>query len=153
MKYYLLRLGVFTFLISLLCLSACNKEGRSEDEIIADFIEDNNLQGNFVENGLFVAIENPGNGDHPTIDDNVEVYYEGRYASDGEVFDGNLNGDPISFPLTAVIEGWQKGIPYFGVGEKGWLIIPAGQAYGSFPPRDIRKDATLAFYIELLNIN
>jgi len=152
MKNSLMRVVIFAIFFGLILGTACNKESRTEDQIIADFIEDNNLQGEFVEDGLFVAIENPGNGEQPTIDDTVEVFYEGKYASDGKVFDGNLNGNAIFFPLNAVIRGWQKGIPYFGVGEKGWLIIPAEQAYGSSPPNGIRKDATLAFYIELISI-
>ncbi|GLR17732.1 FKBP-type peptidyl-prolyl cis-trans isomerase [Portibacter lacus] len=148
MKIYLpfLLLGLFL-------LTSCSKDKRSEDEIIAAFIDDNNLEGEFMQDGIFVSIENPTNGDHPTAASTVEVYYEGRYASDGEKFDGNLNsGSTATFPLSGVIPGWTKGIPYFGVGDKGWLILPSSQAYGSFPPGNIRSNAAMAFYVELVSI-
>lgn len=137
--------------IGFLLITACNKDNRTEDEIIADFIEENNLEGEFMTDGIFVSIENPGNGEHPTIDDSVEVFYEGKYASDGEVFNA-LQDETIEFPLNGVIAGWTKGLPYFGVGDKGWLILPTAQAYGSFPPNGIRNNAALAFYIELVSI-
>lgn len=141
------------FFLGLILASSCNKDRRSEDVIIADFIAEKNLDGEFVEDGIYVAIENPGNGAHPTIDDKVEVYYEGVYTSDSELFDSSLV-KTVTFPLAGVIRGWQKGIPYFGVGEKGWLILPASQGYGNFPPQGsgIRNNASLAFWIELVSI-
>lgn len=133
---------------------ACSKEDkRTEAQIIADFIEERNLIGDFTADGIFVSIENPGNGQKPSSEDRVEAFYEGKYASDGERFDGNLGAaKPAEFSLQGVIPGWTKGIPYFGVGDKGWLILPASQGYGSFPPRDFRLNAALAFYIELVAI-
>ena len=147
MKRFLLiaLLGVF--------LASCNRDDRSESEMIDDFITENNLEGEFMDNGIFVSIENPGNGTHPNQNNTVEVYYEGKYVSDGEVFDGNLGAaNPISFSLQGVIPGWTVGIPYFGVGDKGWLVLPASWAYGSFPPSGIRNNAPMAFYIELVSI-
>jgi FKBP-type peptidyl-prolyl cis-trans isomerase len=119
--------------------------------MIADFIEENNLEGEFMADGIFVSIENPGNGDHPNENDSVETFYEGKYVSDSKVFDGSLN-KTITFSLNQVISGWKKGIPYFGVGEKGWLVLPANEAYGSFPPQGVRANAPMAFYIELVSI-
>lgn len=141
-------------LLALLSFMSCDKsDDRTEEEIIADFIADNNLVGEFMADGIFVSIENPGTGEKPTAIDRVEAFYEGEYASDGKKFDGNLeSADPAEFSLQAVIPGWTKGIPYFGVGDKGWLILPSAQAYGSFPPRDFRSNAALAFYVELVSI-
>ncbi|WP_235298115.1 FKBP-type peptidyl-prolyl cis-trans isomerase [Portibacter marinus] len=148
-----MRFSLIIWAIGIVLMSSCNKDRRSEDEIIQDFISENNLVGEFMQDGIFVAIENPTNGAHPNDDDTVEVFYEGRYASDGEVFDGNLDEETIKFPLNRVIPGWRKGIPYFGVGDKGWLVLPADQAYGSSPPGNIRSDAAMAFYVELVSID
>ena len=140
-------------LLATLVSVSCSKDARSEDEIIAEFIADKNLVGEFMTDGIFVSIENPGVGQKPTADDTVDAYYEGTYVSDDERFDGNLNAvSPATFSLQGVIPGWTKGIPYFGVGDRGWLIIPAAQAYGSFPPRDVRSNAAMAFYVELVAI-
>jgi FKBP-type peptidyl-prolyl cis-trans isomerase FkpA len=142
-------------LLALITLIACNRDnGANETEIITAFIEDNNLVGEYIEDGIFLSIENPGNGAMPTAQDRVQVYYEGQYASDGRVFDGNLSApNPISFGLQQVIRGWTTGLQYFGVGDKGWLVIPSNQAYGNNPPPGIRNNAPLAFYIELVGIN
>lgn len=141
-------------MLVLVSLIACNRDkGATESEIITAFIEENSLVGEYIEDGIFLSIENPGNGIMPTAQDAVEVFYEGKYASDGKVFDGNLSAaNPISFPLQGVIRGWTKGLQYFGVGDKGWLVIPSDQAYGSNPPPGIRNNAPLAFYIELVRI-
>lgn len=145
----LIPLFVLCFLISI----SCNQETINEEEAIAEFIADNNLVGEFVEDGIFVSIENPGNGIMPTANDRVSVYYEGKYASDSKVFDGNLSAPtPIEFSLQGVIRGWTKGLPYFGEGDKGWLVLPADQAYGSNPPAGVRKNAPMAFYIELVAV-
>lgn len=135
-----------------LIFMSCNKDQRSEDEMISDFIEENGLVGSFMADGIFVSVENATSGTHPNINNSVEVLYEGKYVSDGKVFDSTKNGNTATFPLRNVIVGWQKGIPYFGIGEKGWLVLPANQAYGSFPPSGIRADAPMAFYIELISV-
>lgn len=133
-------------------LASCSKDSRTESEMIADYIADNNLVGEFTESGLFISIQNPGNGIKPTIDNRVTTHYEGKYIQDGEVFDSSLGRDPIKFDLRNVIQGWQLGIPYFGVGDEGWILIPARLAYGSFPPRGVRVNAPMAFYIELIAV-
>ena len=148
---YFMKNILLLVLVSMLFVT-CSKDSRTEAEMIDDFISENGLEGEFMDNGIFVSIENPQNGTKPTLNNTVETHYEGKYASDGKVFDSSLGGNPISFPLTNVIVGWQLGIPYFGIGDKGWLVIPANLAYGSFPPSGVRSDAPMAFYIELISI-
>lgn len=143
---------IILFAIFGLLLASCSKDNRTQDEQIADFIAENNLVGEFMTDGIFVAIENPGSGKHPDSESSVTTHYEGKYVTDSKVFDSSLSKDPITFSLGAVISGWQKGIPYFGEGEKGWLILPASEAYGSFPPSGIRANAAMAFYIELIEV-
>jgi FKBP-type peptidyl-prolyl cis-trans isomerase FkpA len=143
---------IIFFLLIGITLASCNKDQRSEDEIINDYIVENGLEGDFTESGLFISIENPGGGQQPTLDDRVTVHYQGLYAADSEEFDSSLGGNPITFNLNGLIKGWQEGIPYFGIGDKGWLVMPAKLAYGSFPPSGIRVNAPMAFYIELIDI-
>lgn len=144
---------ILSFLGLAMFISSCNKDQRSEDEMIADFIAENNLVGEFMADGIFVSIEAPGNGKHPTSDDSVTTHYEGKYVSDSDIFDSSLGKSPLTFSLQQVIKGWTKGIPYFGEGDKGWLVLPANQAYGSFPPNGVRANAPMAFYIELIKVN
>jgi len=49
-----------------------------------------------------------------------------------------------------LIQGWKIGVPKFGVGGSGHLLIPPNLAYGEFPNNGIRNRSVLIFDIELL---
>ena len=83
----------------------------------------------------------------------VKVHYRGT-LEDGTQFDSSYDrGEPITFPLGNLIQGWQIGIPGMKVGGKRRLEIPYSLGYGergappSIPPR-----ANLVFDIELLGV-
>lgn len=66
----------------------------------------------------------------PTLADKVKVHYHGT-LTDGTVFDSSVDrGEPISFPLNGVIQGWQEGLQLMPVGSKYRLYIPYNLAYG-----------------------
>ena len=67
---------------------------------------------------------------------------------DGTKFDGN---DNFNYPLSSLIPGWQEGIPYFGKGGKGILLIPPHLGYGDRPNGDIPANSILRFDIELFD--
>lgn len=112
------------------------------------------------------------NGDTPTVDtptvqitdivvgtgqtvqagDTVTVHYTGTLA-DGTEFDSSVGGEPITFSLDRVIQGWQEGIPGMQLGGKRRLIIPSELGYGEAGFGDlIPPGAELTFEIELLSI-
>ena len=102
--------------------------------------------------GLQIIDVQVGEGDAAQAEDTVSVHYTG-YLEDGTVFDSSVErGQPIEFPLTGVIQGWQEGIPGMQVGGKRRLIIPPELAYGANPPggSGIPSNATLIFDVELL---
>src|SRR5882672_5936686 len=68
--------------------------------------------------GLASKILTPGTGkEHPGTNDKVKVHYTG-WKKDGEMFDSSvLRGEPITFPLNAVIPGWTEGLQLMVVGE------------------------------------
>ena len=72
-----------------------------------------------------------GSGAAPTAKDTVQVHYEGRLP-DGTVFDSSIErGQPVQFPLDAVIAGWTEGLQLMRVGGKALLTIPASLGYVS----------------------
>jgi FKBP-type peptidyl-prolyl cis-trans isomerase len=80
----------------------------------------------------------------------VTVNYEGKLI-DGAVFDSSYaRNEPISFPLSNVIAGWQEGVPMMRVGETWEFAIPAGLAYGADSAGPIPGGSTLLFKVELL---
>ena len=122
----------------------------NQDEIAA-YLEENNLTAEKTESGIHYIIEAEGSEEKPTMNDTVTCHYKG-YFINGSKFDSSYDrGRPASFPLKQVIQGWQEGIPLFGKGGKGTLIIPSRLAYGSNPPGGLPPDAVMIFDIELIN--
>ncbi len=86
----------------------------------------------------------------------VTVNYTGAVAATGMIFQSSLDtGQPATFPLSSVIEGWQQGIPGMKVGGTRQLVIPANEAYGANPPAGsgIPANASLVFNVTLLKID
>ncbi|MET1033113.1 MAG: FKBP-type peptidyl-prolyl cis-trans isomerase [Candidatus Saccharimonadales bacterium] len=97
----------------------------------------------------------PGDGDVVKAGDTVTVDYTGAVAATGVVFQSSLDtGQPISFGLDGVIDGWKEGMPGMKVGGTRRLLIPAVQAYGANPPQGsgIPANADLVFDIVLHKI-
>ena len=93
-----------------------------------------------------------GTGSAPTVADEITIHYTGRFI-DGEVFDSSVErGEPATFPLSRLVQGWQVAIPYMGVGDTAEIAIPAEYAYGVDGKGPIPGGATLLFTIELLGI-
>jgi FKBP-type peptidyl-prolyl cis-trans isomerase len=88
----------------------------------------------------------------------ITAHYTGAYAVNGEIFESSKDsGQPATFPLSNVIQGWQQGVPGMKVGGKRRLIIPGPLAYGAAPEgytpgSTDRPLGTLIFDIELVSI-
>jgi peptidylprolyl isomerase len=95
-----------------------------------------------------------GNGDVVAEGATITAHYTGALVSDGTIFQSSHDfGEPISFGLNQVINGWTKGVPGMKVGGIRRLVIPAVQAYGAHSPSpDIPANADLVFDIELTAI-
>ena len=67
--------------------------------------------------------------EHPKKSSNVTVHYSG-WQTNGKLFDSSvLRGQPASFGLGDVIEGWTEGVQLMVVGEKMRFWIPEKLAY------------------------
>ncbi len=86
----------------------------------------------------------------------VTVNYIGVSCSSGVIFDSSYSHSPpapATFSLSAVIPGWQQGIPGMNVGGKRLLGIPPDLAYGNTgsPNGTFGPQETLWFVIEVLD--
>tara|TARA_X000000368_G_C22985906_1_gene692134 strand:- start:376 stop:1125 length:750 start_codon:yes stop_codon:yes gene_type:complete len=101
-----------------------------------------------------------GDGEIPDYDDVVKVHYNG-YLIDGHKFDSSYDrGEPATFSVNGVIQGWTEILQKMPVGSKWEVYIPQNLAYGmtgvSSDPKKgeyvIPPSSTLIFEIELLEI-
>jgi FKBP-type peptidyl-prolyl cis-trans isomerase len=66
-----------------------------------------------------------GTGAQATPESTVTVHYHGT-LTDGSTFDSSVDrGEPIKFPLTNVIKGWQEGVSMMREGGRAKLVIPS----------------------------
>ncbi len=106
-----------------------------------------------LEGGVQYKVLQEGQGESPEASDTVRVHYTGKLI-DGEVFDSSVErGEPASFQVGQVIQGWQMALQEMKVGGKWMLYIPPKLAYGEegAPPR-IGPNEVLIFEVELLEI-
>ncbi len=99
--------------------------------------------------GLASKVLKPGTGTkHPTANSTVTVHYSG-WTPDGKMFDSSvLRGQPATFSLNQVIQGWTEGVQLMVEGEKARFWIPEKLAYkGERSPYGM-----LVFDIELIKI-
>lgn len=103
--------------------------------------------------GLQYEILKEGDGATPTENDKVIANYKGTLV-DGTVFDSSYDrGEPATFPVKGVIQGWQEALKMMKEGAKWRIVVPANLAYGPRGAGDlIGPNETLVFEIELIAI-
>jgi len=122
------------------------RKPQTENDIII-YLEENNLQAERSETGLYYIIEEQGTGNEIDINNLVRIKYEATFL-DGTVFDSSENG--MLFDLNRVIPGFSEGVTYFNQGGKGTLIIPPSLAYGEKGiPNRIPRNSVLIFNIDI----
>lgn len=96
-----------------------------------------------------------GKGNPVAPGDTITVNYCGVGLDSRQVFDSSwARGEPISFGLDGLIQGWIDGLPGMRVGGERLLVIPGELAYGPNPPTPaIGPNETLVFVIQLLSID
>ncbi len=144
---------LFVIVSAFFNLSSCNKVDyvQIDEDIILEYISDNNLNAVPTGSGLYYVIDVPGTGANPTLNSNVTVAYAGSLTS-GSIFDQS-SASGITFPLSGVIQGWQEGIPLFKEGGSGILLIPSALGYGSQSAGSIPANSVLIFDINLIDVD
>ncbi|WP_420317543.1 FKBP-type peptidyl-prolyl cis-trans isomerase [Ekhidna sp.] len=147
---------------------AAEKQIVIDNELLDNYLSENNIDAQATESGLRYVIKEEGNGPKPEVGQNVRVNYAG-YILSGEYFDTSLETvakeqgiyqegrpyQPFTFPIGQgrVIKGWDEGIGLLNVGTKATLYIPSTLGYGSRSAGAVIKpNSILVFDVELLEI-
>ena len=105
-----------------------------------------------TESGLQYLVVKEGNGKKPGPNDVVTVHYTGRLI-DGTVFDSSVErGEPATFAVGQVIQGWVEGLQLMSEGAAYRLFIPSELAYGEHGTGPIQPNSTLIFDVQLLKV-
>ena len=107
-----------------------------------------------LSSGLQYKILKEGNGPKPLAEDQVTTHYHGTLIN-GTVFDSSVQrGQPATFPVNGVIQGWVEALQLMPTGSKWQLYVPSDLAYGTRGASDdIGPNTTLIFDVELISIN
>lgn len=148
-------------------MAEMTKKQEAEEELIKQYVADNNIKVKPNENGMYVIVKKPGVGKKAEKGSTVSVYYAGRLLN-GKLFDTNMESvakeegrqgghfQPFAFTLgqRSVITGWEEGIAGLRKGAKATLIIPSNLAYGATGAgNDIPPYSPLVFDVEVVSVN
>lgn len=127
------------------------KEEKKEEIVVGKFPALDSKEWKKQENGLEIWDAKVGEGDAVEKGAKVTVHYVG-WLTDGKQFDSSRDSkEPATFPLNAVIKGWQEGIPGMKPGGIRRLKIPANLGYGERGAGDtIPPNSVLVFEVELI---
>ena len=122
-----------------------------QNRVIAENAKDSTIK--LTPKGVQYKVLKDAEGISPKLGDKVQVHYVGALL-DGTEFDNSVKrGEPLEFPVNAVIEGWQDLLQVMKEGMKVKAWIPSALAYGEagVPPL-IPANSMLVFEVELLKV-
>lgn len=83
----------------------------------------------------------------------LTVHYVLMTWSDGKLIESSWSGEPATFPLAQVVEGWQKGLPGAKAGGRRLLVIPPAMGYGASGAGPIKPNETLIFAVDIIGVS
>jgi FKBP-type peptidyl-prolyl cis-trans isomerase len=146
------------FVISILFfLAGCVQDSPNVKQIsnLKFFAENQGFEGiNVIEKGLHYAVLESGDSstESPQLSDTITAHFHGT-LTDGTVFWSSVeSNEPLTVPLSDLIEGCQKVISLMKKNDKWRVYIDPSMAYGDEGRPGIPSNSILIFDIELLDI-
>jgi peptidylprolyl isomerase len=93
-----------------------------------------------------------GSGTEVLATSTLTVHYVLMAWSSGKIIEASWSGAPATFPLAAVVEGWQKGLPGSKVGGRRLLVLPPEMGYGARGAGPIGPNETLIFVVDIVGV-
>lgn len=131
--------------------AAARKSLEEQAQFLAKNVLDSTVKT--TPKGVQYKVLKDAKGISPKASDKVKVHYVGALLN-GTEFDNSVKrGEPLEFPVSAVIEGWQDLLLVMQEGMKVKAWIPSALAYGEagVPPM-IPANSLLVFEVELLKV-
>lgn len=94
-----------------------------------------------------------GSGTEVLPTSTLTVHYTLMAWSTGKIIESSWSGQPATFPLAQVVEGWQKGLPGAKVGGRRLLVLPPAMGYGAAGAGPIGPNETLIFVVDIIGVS
>jgi FKBP-type peptidyl-prolyl cis-trans isomerase FklB len=102
--------------------------------------------------GIQYQVIEEGTGRQPAATSNVTVHYRGS-LSNGFEFDSSFaRGQPASFKVDGLMDGWKEVLPKMKVGDYWRVYLPPDKAYGMRGQGPIGPNEALVFDIKLIDV-
>ena len=128
----------------------------SENKAASDkFMAENRAKKGIVvlPSGIQYRVIEDGAGRKPTPTSQVTVHYRGSLSSGLEFDSSFARGQPASFKVDTVIDGWKEILPLMKVGDHWQVFLPPEKAYGMRGQAPvIGPNEALVFDIKLLDV-
>ncbi|MDH5380837.1 MAG: FKBP-type peptidyl-prolyl cis-trans isomerase [Cyclobacteriaceae bacterium] len=144
------------------------EQGAMDEKLITQYIEENGIEANRTEEGVYVAITTPGEGENATSGQTITANYTGyllnkmyfdtsieAVAKENELFTPGRPYEPLSFVIDEgrVIQGWHLAFKEINKGAKATIFIPSSFGYGRNRAGDmIPPNSVLIFDVEVIDI-
>ncbi|MGK0364519.1 MAG: FKBP-type peptidyl-prolyl cis-trans isomerase FkpA [Saprospiraceae bacterium] len=142
--------------LSMEMVASPSTQVEQDKNTIINYAIDNNLDVQMTQKGLFFLIEKEGEGDLLKWGDKISVNYTGQFLDD-KIFDSTkTKGDPMSFYIGNMIDGWNEGLQLLRPGGKAIFLVPSALAYGEKGLKDKKErdiipvNSVLRFDIEVI---
>jgi peptidylprolyl isomerase len=94
-----------------------------------------------------------GEGAEVQASDEITADYFGAVWGSEEPFDDSYSrGEPLSLPLSNLVQGWAQGLEGVTVGSRVLLVIPPELGYGDQAQEKIPANSTLVFVVDVLGV-
>ena len=93
-----------------------------------------------------------GSGTEVKSTSTLTVHYVLMAWSTGKIIESSWRGEPATFPLAHVVEGWQKGLPGAKTGGRRLLVLPPSMGYGAAGAGPIGPNETLIFVVDIIGV-
>jgi FKBP-type peptidyl-prolyl cis-trans isomerase FkpA len=141
------------FLLLTIALGSCStyseKDLNEFDKKIQEWIEQQDIQFNKTESGLYYSFERIGEGRKIKYTDSIKVMFKGSLL-DGTIFE--IEEKPLSFAVREVIIAWKEILLMSKNKAKIQIILPPQLGYGNHKLDKIPQNTILFYEIEIVDI-
>ena len=126
-----------------------------ENKVKSDkFLAENRTKKGIVvlPSGIQYQVIEEGTGRQPAVTSNVTVHYRGSLTNGFEFDSSFARGQPASFKVDGLMDGWKEVLPKMKVGDYWRVFLPPEKAYGMRGQGPIGPNEALVFDIKLIDV-